>query len=64
MLSELKNLAIRFVFLLIATPLMGYVFLTFGEHFEKLWKSNNRKKRWLGCCGLFFLIAGISGWLQ
>lgn len=63
--QEVKLFAIRLTGLVIATPIMGYILMLCGEKFEKAWKTNNRKKKWLASCGLFFLLAaGIAGWLR
>lgn len=63
-LRLLKILGLRLVFLLIMTPFLGYGLLIVVEHLEKEWKSGNRRKRWIGMCVLFFIIAIIGGWLQ
>jgi hypothetical protein len=62
--QELKVFAIKLAGMLFATPIMGWVIMIGGEEFEKAWKSNSRKKKWLVCCGLFLLLAGIGGWLR
>lgn len=62
--AETRSVAIRFCGLLLATPIMGYVFMLGAEKFEKVWKTNNRRKKWLVSCGAFFLLAGIAGWLR
>jgi hypothetical protein len=62
--TDLKRIAIKIVVTLIITPLMGYALLRSGELFEKAWKSNSRRKRWLAMCGVFLLLAAISGWFQ
>jgi hypothetical protein len=61
---EMKVPGIRFICLLLATPIMGWIVLICAEKFEKSWKTNNRRKKWLACCGLFMLLAAISGWLR
>ena len=61
---ELKRIAIKLVGTLLITPIMGYGMLKSAEVFAKAWKSNNRKKRWLVMCGVFFFLAVIGGWLQ
>jgi hypothetical protein len=61
---ELKIFAIRFLCLLLVTPVMGWVVMICAEKFEKSWKTNNRRKKWLVSCGLFMLLAAIGGWLQ
>jgi hypothetical protein len=64
MTPELKKFLIKFVGLLITTPIMGFCLLLNFEYFEKIWKQNNRRKKWLVMCGVFFLLACISGWLR
>jgi hypothetical protein len=63
MAYELKNLSIKFLLLLLATPLMGWVIMRSAESFEKAWKTNNRRKKWMASCGVFMILAAISGWL-
>ena len=63
MAYELKIFAIKLLCLLLATPLMGWVIMRCAESFEKAWKTNNRRKKWMVSCGLFVLLAAISGWL-
>ena len=60
--NELKLLAIRVGFTLLITPLMGYALMICAEKFERTWKTNNRKKRWLATCGAFLILAALSGW--
>jgi len=62
MSQELKLLIIRVGVALLITPLMGYVLMICAEKFEQIWKTNNRKKRWLATCGAFLILAAISGW--
>jgi hypothetical protein len=59
---EFKVFAIKLICTLILMPLMGWVLMGFVEFFEKAWKTNNETKRWLSCCGLFIILAAISGW--
>jgi predicted CDP-diglyceride synthetase/phosphatidate cytidylyltransferase len=59
-----RDLLIRIALTLIAAPLMGWVLMRCAEEFEKYWKTNNRKKRWLVCCALFILLAAIGGWVR
>ena len=61
---ELKIFAMKLAGVLLAAPIMGWVILGSAESFEKAWKTNNRRKRWLVCCGIFLVLAGISGWLR
>lgn len=63
MAYELKILGIKFLALLLATPIMGWIMMGCAEIFEKAWKTNNRKKKWLVSCGWFMLLAAIGGWL-
>lgn len=64
MLNELKIFGIKLTLVICAAPLMGYVIMICAESFEKSWKTNNRRKKWLVSCGLFLLLAGIGGWLR
>jgi len=59
---EIKVFAIKLGVTLLLTPLVGWVIKGFLETFEKAWKTNNARKRWLSCCGLFIILAAISGW--
>jgi antibiotic biosynthesis monooxygenase (ABM) superfamily enzyme len=59
---ELKMFAIKLVGTLLATPLMGWGLMVVAEKFEASWKTNNRKKKWLASCGIFLVLAAISGW--
>jgi len=59
---ELKMFAIKLFVTLCATPLMGWGLMLCAEKFEKSWKTNNRRKKWLVSCGMFLVLAGISGW--
>lgn len=61
---ELKILAIKIVLLLLISPFMGFILLRCYDLSEKLWKTNNRRKRWLVMSGVFFILAGIGGWLR
>jgi len=61
---ELQHLGIRLAGLIIATPIMGYALMKFAESFEKAWKTNDRKKKWIISCWLFVFLAVIGGWLQ
>ncbi len=61
--DELKIFAIKLLWLLVATPIMGWVIMRLAENFEKNWKTNNRRKKWMVSCGVFMLLAVISGWL-
>jgi hypothetical protein len=61
---ELRVFGIKLATTLIATPIMGWVIMKCAEGFEKYWKTNNRRKKWLVSCGLFLLLAAIGGWLQ
>jgi hypothetical protein len=61
---ELKTLAIKLLGTIAITPLMGFLFLRWFEYSKKVWKTNNRRKRWYVMCGVFFVLAGISGWLR
>jgi hypothetical protein len=61
---ELKIFAIKLAGVLCVAPLMGYGIMICAEKFEKSWKTNSRRKKWLACCALFVALAGISGWLR
>jgi hypothetical protein len=62
MSHELKMIAMKFGATLLFTPVMGYGLMVCAEKFEKTWKTNNRKKKWLATCGMFLILAAISGW--
>lgn len=62
--AELIKIGIRLIGILLITPIMGYGMLKSFDLLERAWKSNNRRKRWLVMCGLFFFLAVIGGWLQ
>lgn len=64
MIQELKMLGIKFLILLVISPILGLVFLPSAELFEKAWKSNDRKKKWMAVTGLFVIVAVIGGWLH
>ena len=64
MSHELKIFAIKFIGLVLLTPVMGFGVMICIEKFEKSWQTNSRKKKWLASCGLFFVLAAISGWLR
>ena len=64
MRQELIRIAIRVIGTLIVTPIMGYLLLGTAEIVEKAWKTNNRRKKWLAMCGVFFILAGIGGWFR
>jgi hypothetical protein len=64
MSHELKFFAIRLAVLLVLTPILGFFLLRYFEYFEKVWKTNDRRKKWLVTCGIFFMLACIGGWLQ
>jgi len=60
----LKFFLIRLSVLLVLTPLMGFGLFRFFEYFEQVWKTNNRRKKWLVTCMLFFMLACLGGFLQ
>ena len=64
MSQELKLFAIKLFGTLCAAPIMGWVIMVCGEKFEIAWKANNRRRKWLVSCGMFLLLAVISGWLR
>lgn len=64
MLHELKIFGIKLAFLVCVSPVFGIIFLRSAESFEKAWKSNNRRKKWIAISALFFGIAVIGGWLR
>lgn len=61
---ELKIFSIKIAGLIILSPFMGFVLLRCYDLSEKLWKTNNRRKRWLVMSGIFFVLACIGGWLR
>jgi hypothetical protein len=46
------------------TPFIGYALMRYFEYFEKVWKSNNRRNKWLATCGFFIVLAALAGWFQ
>lgn len=60
---ELKHFLIRLSILIVLSPLFGFFLLRYADHFEKVWKTGNRRKKWMLMSGLFFLLACIGGWL-
>ncbi len=44
MSHETKVFFIRLTFLLLITPIMGFGLLRYLEYFERIWKTNNKKK--------------------
>lgn len=60
----LRHFIIKFGSLLLLTPLFGYLLMDAIDSIERAWKSNNKKRKWLVSCALFFLLAIIAGWLQ
>lgn len=64
MQSELVFLGIKIIILLCISPFFGYLFMHLGENFEKAWKSNDRKKKWLAMSALFCILASLAGWLK
>jgi hypothetical protein len=61
---ELKFFLVKLVTLLALTPILGYGLFRYFEYFEQVWKTNNRRKKWLITCGLFFILACLGGFLQ
>ena len=64
MSHELKYFFLRLLVLLILTPIAGFALFRYFEYFERIWKANNRRKKWLMTCGLFFIMACLGGFLQ
>jgi hypothetical protein len=62
--SEIKIFFIKLIGLTLATPIMGWGIMLCAESFEKAWKTNKRRKKWMVSCGLFILLAILGGWLQ
>ena len=61
---ELKFFLIKLAGILLAAPIMGWGILLCAESFEKAWKTNNRRKKWMVSCGEFILLAILGGWLR
>ena len=61
---ELKMIALKLVVMLLAAPFAGWIIMLSAERFEKSWKTNNRRKKWLASCGIFLILAAIGGWLR
>lgn len=55
---------IRLVALMIVTPFIGIILVRVLEGFEKAWKSNQKKKRWMACCVAFIGLALALGWFR
>jgi hypothetical protein len=64
MSHEFKFFFIKLAVLLALTPILGFALFRYFEYFEQIWKTNNRRKKWLMTCGLFFMLACIGGFLQ
>jgi len=62
MSHELRIIVIKVGAILLFTPLIGYCLMVCAEKFEKTWKTNNRKKKWVATCWMFLILAAISGW--
>jgi H+/Cl- antiporter ClcA len=61
---QTKQFLIKFAIILIMTPFIGYALMRYFEYFEKVWKSNNRRNKWLATCGFFIVLAALAGWFQ
>ncbi len=59
----LKIFFVKLGVLLFLTPIAGYGLMRYLEYFEQVWKTNNRLKKWLATCVLFFIIACLGGFL-
>ena len=64
MIPELKIFLIKIAVMIGLTPFMGYAMMKGVEDFEKLWKTNKRKKKWIASCIAFLALAIIGGWLR
>lgn len=60
----LKIFAMKLALTVCISPIAGFIILKVAERFEMAWKTNNRRKRWFACCGVFFILACIAGWLR
>lgn len=63
-MTYMKVFLLKFVGLIISTPLLGYGALLIIENIEAAWKSNNRKKKWFALSMAMFALAILLGWLQ
>jgi hypothetical protein len=63
-MSGFEVFVMKFVGVLLISPLVGWLLLRFVEMCEKSWKSGNRRKRWMILSGVFVILAGIGGWLR
>lgn len=61
---SIKMFFLKLIVILVITPGGGYLLLRVAESLEKEWKSNDRRKKWVAMCGVFFLLACIGGWLR
>jgi hypothetical protein len=63
MSHELKFFFIRLGALILVSPLIGFFLVRFFEHFEKIWKSGSRRKKWLMMSSFIFMLACFGGFL-
>ncbi len=61
---DLKIFAIKLASTLIAAPFFGWGIMLYAEMLEKSWKTSKRRGKWVLSCGIFLIIAVISGWLR
>lgn len=59
---ELKMVVLKLTTTLLLAPVMGWIIMRSIESLEKAWKTNNKRKKWLACCGCFIIFAAIDGW--
>jgi hypothetical protein len=64
MSHEWKWFLIKLIILILLSPMIGFGLLRTFEYFERVWKTGNRKKRWVITSVLFFMLACIGGWLR
>lgn len=64
MAHELKFFFLKLFALVALTPILGFGLFRYFEYFELVWKGDNRRKKWLMTCGLFFILACLGGFLR
>jgi hypothetical protein len=62
MSHDVKHYLLRLAVFSALTPIMGWAIMNLAENFEKAWRTNNRRKKWMASCGIFMFLAAIGGW--
>lgn len=53
---------LKLAFFIVAVPILGFALLLTVEYVRSSWKSNNRRKKWLGMCvvaGIYLILRGL-----